>query len=519
MKPSALQSIKLLRNEEYDLDTSGEDDFLQLITERTGILLHDHQLQSLHTTIDKACLLFGYTSKADYLRALSAGTSLSPQFEFLVSGITVGESYFFRDTAQIELLRDYLLPEIISRKRQAKDYSLRVWSAGCSNGPEIYSLVILLHETLPDLMDWTMHFLATDINSDALTKGIQGHYREWFLRATPKEIKDKYFVQVGNDYVLDKHICDHVQFTYLNLSEDVFPSILSQTQAMDIILCRNVFIYIEPNVVQHIMNRFASCLVPDGLLLLGPSDHMNWTGKTMKYVLYRDTSYFRKLLLLHEMNTDLQTGSISSPEDTPISGNVETLSKEHLKSVIFEKKVAKKTHENIELDLRQIVQMVRDERWQDVLMAVEQAENEVGASAELWQIKGNALANLGQLDASLQACRQSLELNPSDQYTFLIQGIVQLEQGNPQQAELAFRRAIYLDHAFVEAHYYLGLLHLCIGKQNVGLKNLANALALAEQGDPQKELHSLEGMNYRRFAEILRNEISIYRQVSSKFAH
>ena len=506
-----------LFNNGSDLGIAEQKTFQRLITERTGIVLLDHQLNNLQTTIEKACLRFGYNSSSDYLRKLRDEVSLSPEFEFLIDAITVGESYFFRDVAQMELLKGNLLPEIIARKRQEKDYSLRIWSAGCSNGQEIYSLVIMLHELLPDIKDWTLHFLATDINTEVLANAIRGHFREWSFRATSTELKNKYFTPVDQEYALDKRLCECVKFTYLNLSEDIFPSILSQTHALDLILCRNVFIYIEPKTIQLIMNRFSNCLVNGGILLLGPSDHISGSIKDLNHVQRGGTSYFKKVSALPDVNEGLWPISVSLENSEPLidfTAATHTVKQPNdvLNVVAQETHSTKKAQEYSGLKLfDQIIQMLREELWTDVLEVIKQAENEQGTSADLWQIKANALANLGLLDESLQACQQSLALDPCDKHTYLIQGIVYIEQNQQQLAEIALRKAIYLDHTFAEAHYHLGLLLLRVSKPDAGLKSLTNALALVEQGDPQRELHNALGMVYSRFAEILRNEISIYK--------
>jgi len=150
-----------------------------LIVRRTGIVLRDFQMRALRQALAEACDSFGYGDEAALLQELSRKRSSAPEFEFLLTRITIGESYFFRHAEQMALLRDELLPELIVRKRRDRDCSLRVWSAGCSSGQEIYSLVIMLCELLPDIDGWNLHFLATYINKNALADAIQGRYKEW----------------------------------------------------------------------------------------------------------------------------------------------------------------------------------------------------------------------------------------------------------------------------------------------------------------------------------------------------
>ena len=97
-------------------------------------MLRNHQVFVLRNAFVKACTRFGYIDIEALLRELEQKKTPAPEFEFLLTKITVGESYFFRHDEQISPLRDELLPELIARKRQNNDCLLRVWSAGCSSG-------------------------------------------------------------------------------------------------------------------------------------------------------------------------------------------------------------------------------------------------------------------------------------------------------------------------------------------------------------------------------------------------
>jgi chemotaxis protein methyltransferase CheR len=484
-----------------------EEAFRRLITVRTGIMLYDYQMQHLRDTVMQACERFGYENEADYLDVLGKEADFSPELEFLLAGVTVGESYFFRDSGQMTLLQESLLPAMIARKRLDNDHSLRIWSAGCSSGQEIYSIVMLLHEILPDADDWVLHFLATDINTSALANAMRGYYGEWSLRATPPAMMHRYFTRIGDEYALAENIRKCVHFAYLNLSEDAFPSMFTETSGLDLILCRNVFIYIEPEASRRIMGRFAACLVDDGLLLLGASDHVSWPEEMLVREQAGDASYLRRKSVPQTPDSAMDDGPVIITQTAVTDAMVEAA----LKTLEAGSRTAKNEATNSDLqDLDLVIELVRAERWRDTLTLIEQVTGESGASAEMLQLKAKALANLGNLDDALQACRQSLSLDPTDKHTYLIQAVVLIEHDQPQQAEVALRKAIYLDHAFLEAHHRLGLLQLRLGRHAAGLKSLANALTLAEHGDSDRGIHNASGMNYGRFAEVLRNEIRIY---------
>lgn len=496
-----------------------EESLLRFIRNRTGIVLQDHQLGNLRDTVARACSHFGHDCCEAYLQTLQGQSRLSPELEFLVSGITVGESYFFRDAEQIELLRKTLLPDLIARKRQANDRVLRIWSAGCSAGQEIYTIALLLQELLPDIRSWTIHLLGTDINVDVLTAAMRGHYSEWSFRATPEVIRQKYFTPLGHEFELAPQLRSMVRFAYLNLTEDSFPSIMSETNALDMIFCRNVFIYLDRDVIRRVMEKFSACLLPEGVLLLGPSDlvecpdvfHHVRAGETGYYNLAGHPAGFTAEAPEVRPHRLDDGGSLASPASLlpqvePVAGTPGVAGpgvRETNPSGGFRR------------EEKEVISLLKLRNWDAAVELLASMGHKVAESAFLSQFQAKALANLGRYEAALAACEQSLALDPADKHSYLIQGLVLMDAGRNDEAETALRKAIYLDYACVEAHYQLGVLQLGRGDRRGGLKSLDNALSLAEKGNPEREMHDAQDMNYGRFAEILRNEISMYAGVGT----
>ncbi|HEX5362456.1 MAG TPA: protein-glutamate O-methyltransferase CheR [Fluviicoccus sp.] len=265
----------------------------RVLRERTGIRLMAHQLSGIPGICHEACLHFGYRRTEQYLHALEAGLH-TPELDFLVSALTVGESYFFRDTAQMELLRSRLLPEMIEAGLSTGRRVLTVWSAGCSAGQEIYSVAILLRELLGADHGWDIRLLATDINPAALKAARLGVYRKWSFRSTPPAMVSRYFVPRPDGFVLDSRIRDSVRLARLNLVDDVYPSPFNRTCGLNLILCRNVLMYLEPDKAAEALSRLAACLAPGGLLLTGPSDGGSARIGDLVRIEEGDTAYYRK---------------------------------------------------------------------------------------------------------------------------------------------------------------------------------------------------------------------------------
>lgn len=486
------------------ITAASEQAFCALIQQRTGIVLQDHQMSNLHDTVHNGCARFGYGDCAQYLHALEQGHAAP--LEYLISGVTVGESYFFRDSEQIELLRRELLPQMISAKRAACDLSLRVWSAGCSHGQEIYTIALLLLELIPDIEKWRIHLLGTDINSDAVARAMRGRYSEWSFRATPAAVCERWFAPAGHEHEIHPAIRSMVRFAYLNLTVDAYPSILSETNAMDLILCRNVFIYLDRRAVRRCMAQYAHCLIDQGVLMLGASDPIDYKHAELRLVQNESAGYFRKFSPATNAVPAFVQAATPPLLQAPIFANI-AVSREAPQGRI------EPVFQKPDFDMDEIVRLLKDSAWSEALAKAEEACSGGGESSDLWQVRAKALANLGHAEQALQACEQSLRLDPVNKHAYLIQGLILAELDRLPEAEAALRRTLYLDRSFLEAHYELGMLRVRARDIGGALKSLGNALRQAQAGDPERELHNASGMTYGRFAEILKNEIGMLRDV------
>lgn len=206
------------------------------------------------------------------------GWPLSPmptptQWHVLASHLTVGETYFFRDTESMCALSGTVLPELIASARRRAHPRLRIWSAGCCTGEEAYSIAMLLDQALPDLAEWDVSITATDINPNFLRKAEAGTYGEWSFRGVPPGVKERYFTRVDDGrWAISPHICSMVRFRHLNLAEDSYPSPWTDTHAIDLLLCRNVLMYFSAQRIREVVGKLHSALAEGGWLAVAPSE-------------------------------------------------------------------------------------------------------------------------------------------------------------------------------------------------------------------------------------------------------
>lgn len=196
--------------------------------------------------------------------------------QHLLRKVTVGETSFFRHPEDLDWLRTRVLPALVARRATAGSKRLRIWSAGCATGEEPYTLAMLALEAVPD-PSWDVQVLGTDINDEALEGAHHAEYGEWSFRGVPAELRERWFTKVearGKEgrWQPIRSARERVEFQYLNLRDPIYPAIFTRTTELDLVVCRNVFLYFFPEMVRTCLERFAAAVVDDGFVLCGPAD-------------------------------------------------------------------------------------------------------------------------------------------------------------------------------------------------------------------------------------------------------
>ena len=244
-----------------------------LIAGRLGLELRDDRRDDLERALERARRASRCGTPEDCLAWLKDLPADSPPWKRLASDLTIGETYFFRDSGVFAALEGEVLPPLIAKRRSEGNPRLRIWSAGCATGEEPYSLAIVLDRLLPDRTGWAVTVLATDIDNEALQAARLGLYRDWSFRQTPEPIRARYFHRREDDrFELDPGIRRMVTFAPLNLAEEAHPDPVTNTSAMDLILCRNVLMYFTREKQLRCVARLWRALVDGGWLVISPAE-------------------------------------------------------------------------------------------------------------------------------------------------------------------------------------------------------------------------------------------------------
>jgi chemotaxis protein methyltransferase CheR len=476
-----------------------ESAFFKIIHDRLGLMIHTHQMHDVYKTIKHACDKF-HCTPYEYLKLLKSSPDDSPIFEELITGITIGETYFFRDQNQMDLLKNQILPKIILHKRNNKNLSLRIWSAGCSSGEEIYTIAILLNELIIDLPRWNLQLLGTDINTASLKKAMLASYTEWSMRSISNDYKNRYFTKADHLYLLVPRIRDMVNISYLNLTDHALTSMFNETNAQDLILCRNVLIYFDNDIITELMDKFSQCLAENGFLMLGASDPFITKNTNLVYE-YKLGALFHandKKILLKNIPTFVPPPEIPKTI-SPMTTHTPTKKEEKNEDV---KKV--------------IMQLLDEGEWEKTIATIEKFEKNNACTPFTLLSKGVSLANLGKINEAVFFCHESLKLDPTNTHAYFIIAMTLSELNRLDEAESALRKAIFIDNQYVIGHYQLGLLLLKNNKDALGLKSLRNALAIANAKDPEAPVPHFTGLTYGNLSETFARELEIHKSRKGK---
>jgi chemotaxis protein methyltransferase CheR len=188
----------------------------------------------------------------------------------IIDAITTNETSFFRDTAPFDLLRQKLIPEMADRSRTGGS-GIRIWSAACSTGQELYSIAIVLKELLGDPDRYGVRLMGTDISDDAVARASRGIFTPIeFSRGLTEAQRTKYFAPAAGGWRIRDEIRAMASFRKMNLMSD-----LTALGRFDIIFCRNVAIYFTERDRIALFEKMQRALETNGCLIIGSMESLN----------------------------------------------------------------------------------------------------------------------------------------------------------------------------------------------------------------------------------------------------
>jgi chemotaxis protein methyltransferase CheR len=459
---------------QFHLDDKKYQLFCELIRDRTGIQVGEFRREVLTHALEEITESGNCTSLDQLFSCLQKGPTDSEAWNDLIKEVTIGETYFFRDSEYMETLYQKILPDLIAHHQT--DRTLRLWSAGCATGEEPYSLAIMLRQILSDIDRWKILILATDINHQALKHAATGRYRSWSFRETDPVICSIYFTFSDNVYALDPAVRKMVSFTYHNLAEDNYPSPANQTNNLDLILCRNVAIYLPMSLIHDMINRFYQCLSDGGWLIVGPSEsyfelykqfrtfnfhgvtaYQRVSGSPLSSSVQADALAPHPIPFVKSPQTALfdKRKRASSPNPHTGVGVILPAKDEVPPAPPLQKEVDTDEWDDLYHRGEEFMKQHRyDEARQCFLSCLSSKDSSITAQYRMARLEANA----GRLNEARKWAEQALHLDPFRSEVHYTLALVHQVQGELQEAINQLKKVIYLDPNFILAHF--GLFHL-----------------------------------------------------------
>lgn len=253
-----------------DLSPEQFEVFQKFLVDACGILLGESKQYLVKNRLTGLLKESEYSSVTQLIGALRSNAVPARLRTRIIDAMTTNETFWFRDNAHFEELRNVLLPAWAADKTGG---TLRIWSAACSSGQEPYSIGICVEEFFR--YGWTgikrsVQIIGTDISESVLTEATQAVYSEMALsRGLDETLRSRYFERYQDKWKLKPEIVDRVRFQQFNLLKP-----FAALGRFDIVFCRNVLIYFSEELKRDILARIAKVLNPGGYLFLSSTESL-----------------------------------------------------------------------------------------------------------------------------------------------------------------------------------------------------------------------------------------------------
>jgi chemotaxis protein methyltransferase CheR len=235
-----------------------------------GIKMPEAKKVMLECRLQKRLAALNMSSYKEYCEYLFSEQGMSHEMAHMVDAVTTNKTDFFREPSHFDFLTQHVLPELCEGYNGYKE--IKVWSAGCSSGEEVYTLAMVLHEFTEMISGTDYHITGTDVSLTMLAKAVEAVYTEDRIADIPMWLRKKYLLRsrdkAKQTIRINAETRARTDFKRLNLMDDVY----DVHNKFDVIFCRNVLIYFDKATQCAVINKLAEKLKPGGYLFLGHSE-------------------------------------------------------------------------------------------------------------------------------------------------------------------------------------------------------------------------------------------------------
>ena len=240
------------------------------------------------TRLTPIARMSGASNLEDFVHMLKNGRP-THLHRAVAEAMTINETSFFRDMGPFEMLRKEVFPQLIERRKMQR--RLRVWSAASSTGQEAYSVAMLLAEHFPELVQWDVKIIGTDISRHVVDYAQKGRYRRLEVnRGLPARMLLKYMVRDGEEWEIAPQIQAMCEFRYANLCAP-----MPYLPVFDVVMLRNVLLYFPQNDRKALFKEIYQKMAADGCLVLGNAEQAEDSTKLFEVEFAANCYFYRPI--------------------------------------------------------------------------------------------------------------------------------------------------------------------------------------------------------------------------------
>jgi chemotaxis protein methyltransferase CheR len=493
-------------------DSGDVERFRGIVAAQFGLQFEDSKLGFLAEVLRKRLEVGNHDSQL-YLMHLEATPRIDEEASALARELTVGETYFFRNSDQFRAFAEAVIPAVMRARRSER--RMRVLSAGCASGEEAYTLAIILREAIPD-PSWDVSIRAVDINPAALERAAQARFSSWALRETPLHVQEKWFRPAGRDLTLTDEIRTPVTFEQKNLTAD--DPDLWRPNYYDAIFCRNVIMYFSPEKMRAVVARIAASLAPGGYLFLGHAETLRGLSEAFHLLHTHDTFYYRLRGEGEEAEAPPLLLKARPPIGEPVpaaNGStawIDTIAQAAERIRALGNAPATDAAPLIaaapKWNLARVLDLLQLERFAEALDLIRAMPPEASQDRDVLLLTAVLMAHSGQLVAAAEVASRLLaqdELNSGGHYVL---ALCYEGAGDRAAATHHYQFAVHLDPEFAMPRLHLGILAKRSGDRTAARRELSQALLLLQREDASRLLLFGGGFTREGLVALCKAELS-----------
>lgn len=273
-----------------DISADDFNRFREYFYRRSGIQFEPSKRYFVDKRLVDRIKATGCSSFRDYFSMLRVESS-DREWQHLVNEMTVNETYFMREHYQFECMISSMLPELVARKPPGQP--LKIWVIPSSSGEEAYTIAMYLLERWPELNNWDVEIVSSDIDTRILAQAQAGLYSQRAVQQLPAAWLQKYFSREGDSWRLNRDLRDVVAFTRVNLNQSAE---VAAYRNYDIVFCRNLLIYFDDISRRRAAESFYDVLRPGGFICLGHSESMSRISSLFRIRKFAEAIVYQKPL-------------------------------------------------------------------------------------------------------------------------------------------------------------------------------------------------------------------------------